>query len=798
MITAPFNFVPLNKKVFFPLWADKISHDKPFIDGESGEIDLKITAKSPIFIRNHSNDKDNPSSEFCNYNGEYYIPGSSVKGMIRSVLEIMSFSKLSASLFTDNTYAVRDLNNSKLYMSKMKSDNIYCGWLKKENNEYFIEDCGIPGRIKHKEIDRIFSIEFARNFKKGTFRNRPEDKTAKKKYNLITSNNFTYNFKYLKKDVNREIYIYDQYGDKRGTLVLTGQPSARDEGRDELDESKKRPIGKIYEFIFFQPKDTLKVEDRVLKNFLFAYFDGRKTEPKESVDWTFWKEKLNQGEQVPVFFQKEGNRIIHFGLSYLYKLPYKYSVKDGISGVHFDERLDLAESIFGYVNKDKALKGRVQFSHFKATKNVRFLEEKRETLGTPRASYYPIYVNQEKRVYTTFMDKNVEITGRKRYPIHTEGISNTINTENQRVQTKFRPMREGVVFEGKLRYHNLKKAELGALLSAITFHNTPNTHHNIGLAKSLGYGKIDIEINGIDIEEYLKEFEYNISIQINDWINTKELKELLSMASEQNNRGNSTLEYMPLKDFRKVKNNKEYLKYYTQLEGIQTISLTTLLSEEDLQSIESKREEFLKLQKTIEKARKEQKEYQDNFENIKNASNIAQINNFLSKYEDSEYLVSEDKKLLLKKINDLKEKEQKTEQEEKRKEAEERYQRILNNKTHMENGLKDFIKIYKDSEIDKIVQLVMSANQKLEEITNKNLSSEEKNPIDEIRKASSGKRVNEFLSEELIENNSQELVEAIKECYSKLNKKNKKKFFNEAQIGRVNKDFEAELKSILS
>ena len=51
MITAPFNFVPLSEKVFFPDWAESVSHDIPFEDGESGIIDIAMTAKSPIFVR---------------------------------------------------------------------------------------------------------------------------------------------------------------------------------------------------------------------------------------------------------------------------------------------------------------------------------------------------------------------------------------------------------------------------------------------------------------------------------------------------------------------------------------------------------------------------------------------------------------------------------------------------------------------------------------------------------------------------------------------------------------------------
>ena len=102
-ITAPYNFVPLNKEVFYPEWSEQVSHDIPFEDGENGEIEITITAKSPIFIRDHANPE-----QFCQHNGQYYIPSTSVKGMVRNVLEIMSFSKLQLQ---DKTLSYRDLNN---------------------------------------------------------------------------------------------------------------------------------------------------------------------------------------------------------------------------------------------------------------------------------------------------------------------------------------------------------------------------------------------------------------------------------------------------------------------------------------------------------------------------------------------------------------------------------------------------------------------------------------------------------------------------------------------------------------
>lgn len=101
MIHAPFNFVPLSDKVFFPDWADQISQDIPFSDGISGTIELKITAKTPIFVRNgHTKeDAENKNDEYKSFSkapdGRYFIPATSVKGCIRSVLEILSFGKIS-------------------------------------------------------------------------------------------------------------------------------------------------------------------------------------------------------------------------------------------------------------------------------------------------------------------------------------------------------------------------------------------------------------------------------------------------------------------------------------------------------------------------------------------------------------------------------------------------------------------------------------------------------------------------------------------------------------------------------
>ncbi len=777
MITAPFNFVPLNEKVFYPSWAEQVSHDVPFEDGESGVIDVSMTARSPIFVRDGSHEE-----EFCNHNGEYYIPSSSVKGMVRNVLEIMSFSKMSQGSFNDSTYSVRDLSDStNFYMSEMKKPT-NCGWLKKIGNDFVVEDCGLPGRVKHEEIDKVFNMDFASSFKKGKFGNKADDKRALKKYKMIKSDNFTHNFKYLKSSqTGDKIYTYDKNSSTKGTIVLTGQPSGR-------DESRKIPSGKVYEFIFFDSKKEISLDKKTMDNFLFAYFDKRSTEPKESPDWTYWKKKIEKGEKIPVFFQKSGANIAHFGLSYLYKLPYKYSVEHGIPTSHKDSTdLDLTQTILGYTNKTSALKGRVQFSHFKADANAKELEIRKEILGTPRASYYPMYVKQHKgHLFTTFMDSGFNLSGRKRYPIHNGNkITKTEDTGNENVGTSFRPLKDGVVFSGKLRYHNLKKAELGAILSALTFHNTPNTYHHIGMAKSLGYGKISIKLSATeDITSYLKEFELVLTEQILNWKDSVQLKELIAMATEQNNEGDSKLSYMKLADFTKYKgrDNQDYLKCYTELRNIKSIAVKSLISEDDQIELEERNKKFEENRKKQEEQRKLQDEENEMFKLIQSTDNIAQITSFISKYPNTKHL-SEANKLSEK----IEQKEEQAKINAKQAVADEKWNAVQKvEPKYKQKALKDFISNYPDS------THISEAQKELESFG----KSPQKNSLSDASELATVKNGKQFKSKltklDTVKYRDKILKYAVELCKKDLSKVDKtikdanlKKFFDQAFIDEI-------------
>ncbi|WP_149703576.1 TIGR03986 family CRISPR-associated RAMP protein [Campylobacter concisus] len=540
MITAPYNFVPLNEKIFYPPWVSedilKNIHDVPFKDGESGVIEVETTAKSPIFIKDSKN-----RTEFCHFtneNGgkEYYIPATSIKGMIRNVLEIMSFSKIRIDEGKHKKHlSVRDMTDRKNLVGQADG----CGFLVKNGNSYMIEEC----------VDiRTINLRNDENYKDIKKLETAKDKYTK--FGLLKEINFT---PYNEKSQNRSgqnITIKRAKFDRQGIigiLVFTGQ------------------IGnKIHEFVFAKNGNKFALDKRIFENFKSVYFDD-----EESIDGQFWKKQFNKGMPVPIFYNKDKTAI---GLTQLFKLAYKKTIFEAAKQAGDETKFDLAETIFGTVRGKKALKGRVYFSHFKSTIE-RFEAQKTEQgiFGTPNPSYYPNYLEQNGSKYITLMDTTARIRGYKRYPLHYGVEQLNIGNGNKDMVVEFKPLPANSVFKGKIVFHNLKKVEIGALISAITFHGrSDKCMHNIGFAKPYGYGKIDIKLTLKDLkysqDEYLKEFEKQMNEFVPNWLNTKQLTELRSMAST-NYKASNILRYQKLGDgkngigneFTNAKKNHEFL-----------------------------------------------------------------------------------------------------------------------------------------------------------------------------------------------------------------------------------------------
>lgn len=595
IIKSPYNFVPLSEEVYTPTWADKISQDVPFKDDVSGKIRLRITAETPIFIRDgqiqkdkkdstadDQTDKKNINKEAQTFSktpdGRFYIPATSIKGEVRNVLEIMSFGRMMVD--ERAKFAHREWDQRELYpLQKVANQQeIHCGWLRRKSNQesYEIEDCGKPRRIHHTDLDAYFGKKVMEenfstdgnplfNKSKSTKEEDNSQKTMAYRYGVIREaglEGMLENFHYAPREATEtrgfaNCVAYCEGSENVGTIVMTGQSASWNNNLEDND-------AKIHEFVFPNvKKGSLPFSKEEFEHFKFIYSRDKK-------EWEFLRERLKTKRGCPIFFRVNGTKVRDWGLAFMYKLPYDRSVYETLPPKHQKEEVepDLAECIFGYINqkspsgKDKnthknklSLKGRVQFGHaFCLTAEED--EEKTITLSSPKASYYPTYIRQnekdiETNGYKTY-DKG-QLSGWKRYVLKDNAAPQSTGTE--KTDTPIRPLKAGATFECDITFHNLRPIELGALLSAITFHNTPECRHQLGQGKPYGFGKVRYEVLTDTIGEqsisfYLEKFEMemedNFSNKTN-WITSPQIAELFTIAQNHNiNSADARFQYMKL------------------------------------------------------------------------------------------------------------------------------------------------------------------------------------------------------------------------------------------------------------
>lgn len=597
MVKSPYNFVPLAEEVFFPSWASQISQDMPFSDGESGMIRLRISAQSDIFVsesigKQEAEQTGRVKGFSKTADNRYFIPGSSLKGTVRSVLQILSFSKLNP--MEDVRYAMRDLQSPDYKGHDW--NNVHGGWLKKEGDTYLLQDIGKPGRISHKALDAQLRTDFGPTFRgeNGKYNgNKDDHKAASFKIAMlekagVAGHSFRFSHDYT--DVMREIYKFDSNGSQEGKIICTGQPSKR------VEPKGQRAKGKHLEFIFWNlTNDYVALPEQVVKDFLFVYYDHDKNQQSE--DYKYWGEKLKKGEKIPVFFsyEKGDKKVAHMGLSFMYKLPYRYRVAELLPQQHKSLQRDMTECLFGYAEKRQgdtalsALKGRVQFGHAFACGTPQVGAAITAVLGTPRASYYPFYLEQKGGYLKNYFDGTAKLSGYKRYPMRKQPYQQSltyVNGEGKSVPisdktlTSFTPLKAGTAFECEVRFHNLRPMELGALLSALTFHGqTGKYFHGMGMGKPLGYGRCTIELSGLEgvqhpAEGYMKAFELGMKSFKADWAQSAPLRELLAMS--QLAPDESALIYPALKEFIDYKRDSSSLKRFSELTGLQAASCPAL------------------------------------------------------------------------------------------------------------------------------------------------------------------------------------------------------------------------------
>ena len=479
-IQAPYRFVPLAKSVVFPEWADQVSHDKPFADGICGELDITLTTHSRTCVGGEQTRENNQVGKVHFYRtaeNKPAIPASSLKGMLRNVLEIATFSRFKQA--EDQKLGVRDISEAdNFYAQAITRQPTKAGWLSFDYKQGWVIQPCLFVRTHQQSILEYFHLQYS---------DWSSCKTVMQRYAILQSNEIipevTFSSDYHNLN-GRTITQLDQAGDKQGYLVVTGQPG---------QAFNDAPKAKKYEFVFFDTSERkLPIASKVMKGFKQIHDNSK--------EWEFWQKKQSSlifG--IPVFYHETNGQVRSLGLAMMYKLAYTHSVHDAIGHSaleHIDsDRLDFSDILFGCINNNYALRGRVNLSMATICSDYRLSMQDEVILSQPKPTYYPFYIRQNNtKEFNQLMQRNVELAGWKRYPLkQAELIQPTgKSAENKKIQVKLETISEGSQFKFKLRFHNLRPVELGALLWSLDFGGKTELLHQIGTGKPYGLGQVKL------------------------------------------------------------------------------------------------------------------------------------------------------------------------------------------------------------------------------------------------------------------------------------------------------------------
>ncbi len=558
---APYNFVPLNDRV---VPAEKIPEfDIYHNDRYTGYIDLEIETKTPLYIRDTLNPKEmkekaenerqikdgktrevyvNP--DFFSPGDIVRIPGSSLRGMIRTMVEIVSWGKF--GFFDDKRLYYRGLADMsslrKEYQQHMSSFDINrrkttykmsAGYLYKEGLRYYIEPA-----VGFHPIPKKKAREYLRE-----------------RYQTFTFHK-----------------VEDGY------IVISG------------DMQNKK-----HDWLIKGPnKDAMRI------NVLPADIQDYKNDSGRHKDVPNLLKLASEGK-VPCFYiryrDKAGQERVSFGHTAIFRLAYEKTIGDHIPGQLKDERVnDIANAIFGN-EKDHASRVFFEDALWEGRKeDVLMGEVVPKILSTPKPTTFQHYLEQREDNLKDH-PKNLAhynsanpIRGYKLY-WHRDA-SDWITDDKEQIMrqisqyTKINPVKPGVTFKGRIRFENLSEVELGALLFALDLPS--GCCHKLGMGKPLGLGSINIkptlfisdrtaryssltaeweDLRSTDLNPYKKTFEDYILRNIND--NTKQglwqtdrLKELKAMLDFQNKPDNEKTRYMEIE---RLVNGKKTNEYKTRL-----------------------------------------------------------------------------------------------------------------------------------------------------------------------------------------------------------------------------------------
>lgn len=463
---APYNFIPLNKTVIEG--QSTVDFSAYHEDRLSGYIQCEIETVTPLYIRDTLDEEQlsrdlesNGNPDFFSPAGKYRIPGSSLRGMVRNLVEIISWGKFCT--FGDKLLFYRGLaDQSNLrdeYQANMSSYDrnarraLYkfnAGYIKREGvNSY----CIVPAKIEEgRQFRQVRKIDPNRKFE---FERRADGKT----------------------------------------LVISG-PMPRKK-HDWLinapDTSQKIKIP--YQDILAYKSDESRYRDN-------SPVDNRHKHDGDLLRML----SVDDANLVPCFYvlweDDQGSQRVSFGHTGYFRLAYKQTIGQHVpSQLRNTSKTDIVESIFGKLG---VIASRVYFEDatpLDSTINLALEAKQPKVLSTPKPTTFQHYLRQPDLPNIKSLkhwNSDCDIRGYKLYwhkyqdnttdPGEFDWEDN--NAVEDRIHTRIKPILPKTKFTGRIRFDNLTKEELGALLFALDL--PENHYHKLGMGKPLGLGTVKI------------------------------------------------------------------------------------------------------------------------------------------------------------------------------------------------------------------------------------------------------------------------------------------------------------------
>lgn len=554
---APYNFVPLpDQAIELPKPQTRSPHhdehglpdqDRYHATRYTGRLECSLRTLSPLYTRcavdpaffvkwvEHIEslytdpDDQKKYAQFFNHGQmeQPIIPGSSLRGMVRSLLEIIAHGHMrwvgANPTFTFRAVAAaRQDPLRQPYESVLGrfGNNVRAGYLERKGGNWFIQPALAPEEMgwsgRDKAYLKVKERQIPGNVIKGLQRFNSVDYKPSwhpVNFNIDNQRNNTW---------VTQIADYGAGYRHVGVLVCSGnmlKTAQTDRESPRRNHALVLPPNRH--------KQRVPIDKKAVDDYLAGLTSFQR---EELADWG-GKEWGCLKDGAPVFYvseqDKEGNEVVrYFGHSPNFRIPARLpgstraatplnfvpqNLRDGQSP-------DLAEAIFGWVKgAEDSLPGqragRVFFTdaHWVRAENGLWLDTQPialRTLSGPKPTTFQHYLVQDDQQkhdsddlaslahYGTSPDETV-IRGYKLY--WSKGKNPPIRASNEELKhpkqlTQVRPVKDNVLFQFSVHFENLSDVELGALLWVLKLPGADDKVycHRLGMGKPLGMGAVAI------------------------------------------------------------------------------------------------------------------------------------------------------------------------------------------------------------------------------------------------------------------------------------------------------------------